>query len=346
MGKRKQFSPAEKTIDETQGLHGVSEDSRRKIFNSACVSLDRPEEQVNAAKWKRLVSASCPQIYEPVTLNALEGSTVTFFVASIAKLLQHIIISSKGYASEVQKVLKRYLGKCLQIILYNDEAQGGNLLSPDSSKKSSLWYFCLKEVGWRWSDVVWHPIALIQHNEIERVIGGFSAIVKAILRKIFQEDLHLGFPVELPEGPTILRCEIKWMVSDLDSIRGALSLKGSSAIRCCLFCQNCIKKHAGLVEDNPLFQDITSTNLAGFLDQSDGDIFELWDYLVNQKRILSKSAMQKKEQASGFNVCSAALLSDHMMREILPPWSFLLDTMHLYWSNGIVSWEVKAAYDT
>ena len=26
------------------------------------------------------------------------------------------------------------------------------------------------------------------------------------------------------------------------------------------------------------------------------------------------------------------------------PWCFLLDTMHMYWSNGIVSWEVNAIY--
>ena len=49
--------------------------------------------------------------------------------------------------------------------------------------------------------------------------------------------------------------------------------------------------------------------------------------------------------ASGFNVSEEGLLSDRMVREIVPPWSFLLDTMHLYWSNGVVSWEVNALYN-
>jgi hypothetical protein len=55
--------------------------------------------------------------------------------------------------------------------------------------------------------------------------------------------------------------------------------------------------------------------------------------------------IQKKEMASGFNVSEEGLLSDRMVREIVPPWSFLLDTMHLYWSNGVVSWEVNALYN-
>ena len=54
--------------------------------------------------------------------------------------------------------------------------------------------------------------------------------------------------------------------------------------------------------------------------------------------------MQAKEKTTGFNVCEKALLSDRLVREQIPPWSLLLHSMHLYWSNGIVSWEVNALY--
>ena len=54
--------------------------------------------------------------------------------------------------------------------------------------------------------------------------------------------------------------------------------------------------------------------------------------------------MEKKEKSAGFNICDKALLSDRRVREVLPPSSFLLDDMHIYWSNGIVSWEVNALY--
>ena len=231
------------------------------------------------------------------------------------------------------------------MILYNDEAQAGNLLSVDSDKKASLWYFSLREVGWRWCDVVWHPICLIQHNEIEQVVGGFSAVARSILRRILDEDLHLGFPISLPNNrTTLLKCDVKWMISDLDSVRAALSLKGSSAIRCCLFCKNAVKKHSNLEEIDDYFQDITSANLDGFHEQSDANIFELWIFFLSNNEIYARELWKKKEQAAGFNYSDAAWLSDRTVREAVLPWCFLLDTMHMYWSNGIVSWEVNAIY--
>lgn len=68
------------------------------------------------------------------------------------------------------------------------------------------------------------------------------------------------------------------------------------------------------------------------------------DFLSEQQRNLRKGAMKKKEQAAGFNYSDAAWLSDRTVREAVLPWCFLLDTMHMYWSNGIVSWEVNAIY--
>ena len=296
MGKRKSAA-ATSTIHDTQGLHGVSEESRRQIFNSACRSLDRPEQQVNSSQWKRLAGESCPDIYNPVHLDAVDGSKICFYTASVTKLLQYVVSTCGNYAKEIQKCLDQKPNMCFEMIVYNDEAQAGNLLSVDSDKKASLWYFCLREVGWRWSDVVWHPICLIQHNDIEQVRGGFSAVARLIIREILKEDLHLGFPIILPNNrTTLLKCDVKWMISDLDSVRAALSLKGSAAIRCCLFCKNAVKKHSNLEAIDDFFQDITSENVDGFHEQSDADIFQLWDYLAEQKRILRKGAMQKKNK--------------------------------------------------
>jgi len=287
MGKRK--AAATSTIHDTQGLHGVSEESRRTIFNSACRSLDRPEQQVNSSQWKRLVGESCPDIYSPVSLDAVDGSKICFYIASVIKLLQCVVSSSANYAKEIQKCLDQNPSMCFEMILYNDEAQAGNLLSVDSDKKASLWYFSLREVGWRWCDVVWHPICLIQHNEIEQVVGGFSAVARLILRRILDEDLHLGFPISLPNNrTTLLKCDVKWMISDLDSVRAALSLKGSSAIRCCLFCKNAVKKHSNLEEIDDYFSDITSANLDGFHEQSDANIFELWIFFLSNNEIYAR----------------------------------------------------------
>ena len=227
--------------------------------------------------------------------GVLSNEPLYFYIASIKKLLQHILSTCKGYAAEVQKCLQRDPAICFDIVMYNDEAQGGNLLSPNSGKKASLWYFCLRQVEWRWCDVVWHPLCLIPHNDFDKAAGGFSAITRKIFRTIMEEELHLGFPVSLPNCSTLLKWELKWVISDLDSIRAALSLKGSAGIRCCAFCRNAVKKNAGLEEFSDYFQDITSSDIHKFDEQTDADIFEVWDHLLHQKGTMTQKKIKKRK---------------------------------------------------
>lgn len=175
--------------------------------------------------------------------------------------------------------------------------------------------------------------------------GKFSAISKQIILNLLDQHLEVGVPVALPSGHNLLRCEIRFMISDLDSIRAAMSLKGSSAIHCCVFCRNAIKKNVGIEEYNDYFQDIASHKFEAFDEQSDGDVFDAIDALARQQPLLSKAAVKQKEIASGFNFNPDGLLSSRLARKALPPSAFLLDPMHIYWSNGICSWEINAIYD-
>ena len=216
----------------------------------------------------------------PVELEGNNGDAVVVYIAKIKMLLQHIVTVCKGYALEIENRLRENPDLTFQLILYNDEAQGGNVLAPVSCKKASLWYFCVRELGWRWCDQVWHPLCVVPHNDFDKVAGGFSAITLKIFRTILDEELDAGFPVSLPNMSTILKCDIKWVISDLDSIRAALNLKGSAAIRCCMFCRNCVNKNAGVEVHNDYFQSIASSDFDKFDDQTDADIFQIWDYLL------------------------------------------------------------------
>ena len=272
------------------------------------------------------------------------SAPVTFYMANVPKLMQHVMANCTGYSALVDKACKEDPTVCFDLVVYNDEATGGNLLQPDTSKKASLWYFALRQVQWLWTDVTWHPLCLIQHTEFDKALGGFSAIVLRIIRELEEQNLAVGFPCTFPGGKSILKCQVKWIISDLDSIRGALSLKGSSAMRCCMFCRNVIKKHAGVTDYDDYFQDITSSKVDQFDPQTDQDIFDVWDDLAEKHRRLPKATFGKSEIAAGFHYSAHALLSDKYIRELLPPSSFLLDVMHLFWANGVVSWEVNAAY--
>ena len=55
--------PAEAVVKDTQGLHGVSDESRRVIFNAAARAFDRHDDQVKSSGWKKITSSSCPDIF-------------------------------------------------------------------------------------------------------------------------------------------------------------------------------------------------------------------------------------------------------------------------------------------
>ena len=113
-------------------------------------------------------------------------------------------------------------------------------------------------------------------------------------------------------------------------------------MRCCLFCRNAIKKHAGVTDYDDYFQDITFSKVSKFDPQTDQDIFDVWDDLANKHGTLAKATFSKAETAAGFHFSVQALLSDKFIRESVPPSSFLLDV----WANGVASWEVNTAFQS
>lgn len=343
--KRKSASSAaQSVIHDTEGLHSVSDESRRLIFNAAAKAFGHADKAMDATSFKRLVIEEAPNVLYPLELKAVAGDPVTVYIADVRKMLHHLLNKCVNFAQVLQNCLQTNPGLCFDILLYNDEATGGNILAPDSSKKASIWYFALVQAGWLWSHVTWHPLCFIQHRVYNDIEGGFAGAAKRIIAEILNQDLQAGLPVFSGGESTLLRCKLKWMISDLDSLRAALDLKGSAGIRCCIFCKNCIKRDTSLSEYNDYFLDVTSHEFGKFQEQSDADVFEVMDQLILAAPGLSRSALKKKEICAGINFNQAGLLADKTLREDFPPSRFLLDPLHLYWSNGVVSWEVNCLF--
>ena len=341
MSKKRPRSIASNVCEDTLGLHSVSDESKRKIFNATAKALGKEELLMEPTNWKAVCDEVLPNVFYPVELPGVDkDAPVIFYMCDVRQMLNLAVQRCSSFQNRLQSTLNNIANRKFDLILYNDEASGGNILAPNSAKKSSLWYFSLRQLGYVWADRMWFPLALIQHSQFDAIQGDFSAAVCRIVKELLQQNLEIGFPVQFANGSSMLRLEVRYMISDLASIRYALDALGSSAIRCCVFCKNCIKKGTQLTDYNPYFVDITNYNLSNFQEQTDGDVFQVVDAMLLEIPGLSKSALQKKETASGFHYNPQGLLFDRVAREVLPPSSFLLDTMHIYWSNGIVSWEV------
>lgn len=351
MSKRKRIQsgsddPARKTCEAVAGAFAVSDASKRLIFNAAAVALGHEEEVRTEDGWKRMSQNLLPKVAKPIeVLNSdPQKPPVVFYLASVKALLQLVVKECQNYATLLQKTIASRPGQCLSIILYNDEVTSGNIVAVSTAKKVSLWYFCILEMGRRWSDCMWHPICLLQHADFDNVQGGFSHVAKAIISSIESENLGQGFSVQLPDGYHLLRLELSFMMGDLDAARAGLDQKGSSGIRPCLYCKNVVKKNSQLVTINPMFKEIGSSDIRNFLEQSDSDIFTVYDNLGVTQPTMRKTAFTKKEQCAGFKYNSNGLLADQVLRNVIPPSKWLVDHMHIYWSNGICSWEVVSMF--
>lgn len=133
-----------------------------------------------------------------------------------------------------------------------DEATAGNIVQVNTAKKVALWYFSILELGRLWCDTMWHPICLIQHRDFESIQGGVSATVKAVISSIDNENLQHGFPVDLDDGPHLLKLQMSFMLGDMNALRAGLDLKGSAGIRPCVLCKNIAKQNSQLSDINPM----------------------------------------------------------------------------------------------
>ncbi len=350
MKKRKQDDKgrdaAKKVCGETMGLFAVSDDSKVKMFNAAAVALGREDAVVERGVWRRAAKSLTDGIGKRVALpNVEEGlPPVCFFITSVAAVLQLVVKQSSGYAALLKETLVKNPGQCLSILLYSDEATAGNIVQVNTTKKVALWYFSILELGRLWCDTMWHPICLIQHQAYESIQGGVSATVKAVINAIDEEHLQHGFPVELDDGPHLLKLQMSFMLGDMDALRAGLDLKGSCGIRPCVFCKNVVKKDSLLSDINPLFVEMCTSEISKFQEQTDAEIFSVLDDLRESKRLLSVASFKRKCVCAGFNYNQHGVLQDSHLRTLLPPSRWLMDPMHLFWSNGVCSWEVVSMY--
>ena len=118
--------------------------------------------------------------------------------------------------------------------------------------------------------------------------------------------------------------------------------KGSAGLRVCIKCKNVLKRDSGVPACDDRFVEVACSKVELFDPQSDHEIFQVVDDLLMKKDTLPKNKLQQMEVVAGFVANPHGLLANPSARAFCPPSAWLLDVMHLYYSNGVCSWEVNA----
>ena len=231
------------------------------------------------------------------------------FLIRLDAWLSQILQECPHFAEAVART-----GDSSRVIVYHDECQGGNPLSPNPSFKAHCIYLSWHAFPPEFlrSPQYWLPIGFLDHNHAGRIQGGVSAYIQLILKQ-FQEGIFLR-----PQGTKLA---LHAWVGDYEAHRATYSCKGSAALLPCLWCSNVVAKGSGLVEHGHAHGvvDISCGDPALFHHREDAELFALADALAVAKPHLSKAAFDFKCKASGLTFEPGGILWNVSVRQELPP---------------------------
>ena len=331
MSKRKLSEETREKLSRCLGVRGASERAVQELWNICTPEEDHLtrgtfEREVlkELGPWKECIS--------PATFECHDGTTVALPLINFRKAVQQFCHDSQDFRFALQKALAN--NHKLTPVLYADEATAGNVLSVDKSRKACLYYVSWLECWHLLKNAsMWIPVAAVQSQCLNTILGGSSAIMVELLRRIVSPESEEGFAIS--ETATLKQRQRCFFLGDYEGIRAIFSFKGSAGMRPCPLCRNIVKRGSGVVEQDGWFKEISAAE--GFISASDKDIFDICDQMSLPS---TKKLLESKEVCSGITYNPHTLLWS-TERQKMPPSAILFDPLHTYLVNGCASWEVE-----
>ena len=247
------------------------------------------------------------QFLTKIELPMRTGAPRTWHLCRIDLLLIYFSERACFFKNVFQECLRRR-GRDLTLATYADEIVPGDPFAPDTTRKSWCLYVSVLEFGAALlaREESWLPLAVLRSNIVAKVGGGFSCVLRLLLRSWFcGEPLRLsveGLTLKLDEPTMFTFRKTKW-IFDLDGFRTAFAWRGSSSLRPCFKCRNCLKRGHHSCTATSWQVDIACTEFDRFEKASDADVFEIVDLIANacDDPAIRKKDAKQLQKAHGFN---------------------------------------------
>ena len=223
----------------------------------------------------------------------------------------------------------------LTMIFYSDECTPGNVLAPDTTRKSCMIYVSFLGLPTHLLSA-WITLSVIRSKCIKTCVGGFPAIVRGLLEET-RTAAQDGMVVSLATGPELLFIQRVLILGDHEGMRALSGWKGSSGYRPCFKCANVVS----LGGARPArFVDIANSDMARLQPLSHTNLRDIRHHLVSLSSTTAK--LQEAEKFLGWKL--EELSNSFLSSPALSGWAELedcaVDAMHAYWSNGVVAQEL------
>jgi len=326
-------------------LHHLNDTQLAAVLLAVSGIVD--DDDIKLSRWRigRDLQKVAQQFLYTIELPTEKGFRWT--LCRLDKLFNHFVKESEAFAAEVRAAIAKH-GRVLTLILYADELTPGDVFKPDNLRKSWGIYASLREFGpvLLHREAFWLPLAILRSSVVAKVDCALPCCWRLLLRSLLcGEPLRLGtegFAVEL-DSPEIIVLKDVMFLADLDAHRATFAWRGTSSLRPCFKCKNCMKRNHSACTSTSWEIDITCTDDARFDLQTDEGLYEVIDMLKEAAAKKDKKRLTDLEKAWGMNHVPLGLWQDPDLRPFIRPVTgSRVDPMHIMYVGGVFGHELFA----
>lgn len=330
------------------GLGGVSDAALARILQS--LHAEPLDGNISRQAINRASGSSIADARATIRLPTDDGGVFEWTYLQAHVVLTEAVRSSQGLTTAVEEAWARRpcsFEEPWSLVMYFDELTPGNVLRPQNNRKVMAVYVGIRELGPHvlCKTEAWVTLAMVRASTIKRVEGGWSRMLRDLLRSMFlgaQGLSSAGILVELSDGPRLLFLRLSNMLADEAALKMALDCKGASGLRPCPICKNLVASGSDLArrDDTGYLVDLGSPDHRRCDFASDAEIWEIADLLQAAKPEKTARQFAELQQSAGFNHNPVGVLSDPQLRaHFLPSSITTFDAMHCIFANGTASVE-------
>lgn len=230
-----------------------------------------------------------------------------------------------------------------KLLFYCDEATPGDVLRLDNRRKA-MWLYCTiaDAVTLLHHDAMWLPVCCVRATKLKELVGGWSATFARIMQAFFIDGFVPELGICLPgldDGrPALWFFKFGYLLADTQAIQFTLGAKGLAGNAPCPLCANVTNIGSASLaahDRTGLVVDIACASYGSFAKRTSRDLWSAVDRLSAARAQLGKVEFLRLQQALGFSLNPAGLLSNEALRAHVPIGEGLLfDPMHVLFNDG------------
>ena len=337
--KRRKLNPDDGLQDQFAALRQIVSLTQSECRQIVSLLHDDDAGRKTCSRAKHVHPLSLPCLRE--LQIPTDNSNMTLYCMSLPALIQTKIDTCPLFKACCAQALRGRRHGELRFVLYADDTQGGNTLAAPATRKTTLVYGIFLDFPMLYLESLWLCLSAVKATDVSQCNGGLATIISTLM-SFYKSECQHGMTISVDDDPTLIFITHFVLLSDHEGLRAALGSKGAAGIKCCLKCVNILGlgRHHGVHEH----YDITCPHVANFKPMTQAMVEQAAQLLEQQP---TKQKLEEAERLLGFNleILRESPLLKPCLRDMFNLSLVHYDSMHEYYSNGIISQQLGLWFD-